>query len=130
MLFRSCFVPIIIEAIESTGEISSWDYDKIQKDCKDPKLFSWKLWQQYLVTQDFCNRLVVVWEEDRWVLLEKIQEKRKSDSTKHNRQLSDVLFKNLDGSRPSNDKLLPVSILVGTKDYQVRWRLGSGSQYN
>ncbi|GFY92334.1 protein kinase superfamily protein [Actinidia rufa] len=99
----SC-IPIVVEAIESAGEISGWDHDEIQKkriicsmkyqrDCKDPKLFQWRFGKQ------------------------------------HERQLADLLCKNLNESEPLNARLLPFSILVGTKDYQVRRRLGSGSQY-
>ncbi|PSS24202.1 Protein kinase [Actinidia chinensis var. chinensis] len=135
----SC-IPIVVEAIESAGEISGWDHDEIQKkriicsmkyqrDCKDPKLFQWRFGKQYLVSPDFCNRFAAVWEEDRWILLNKIREKRKLGLTKHERQLADLLCKNLNESEPLNARLLPFSILVGTKDYQVRRRLGSGSQY-
>uniref|UniRef100_A0A5B7AGJ6 Putative mitogen-activated protein kinase kinase kinase 7 n=1 Tax=Davidia involucrata TaxID=16924 RepID=A0A5B7AGJ6_DAVIN len=138
-----CCIPIVIEAIETAGETSGWDHIEIQKkrviysmkyrrDCKDPKLFQWKFGKQYLVSQDFCNRLEAVWEEDRWVLLNKIREKRNSGSvtlTKHEQRLIDLLYKNLEVSEPLNGKLLPISILVGSKDYQVKRRLGSGSQY-
>ncbi|KAA8516146.1 hypothetical protein F0562_019325 [Nyssa sinensis] len=105
---------------------------KYRIDCKDPKLFQWKFGKQYLVSQDFCNRLDAVWEEDRWVLLNKVLEKRNSGQvtlTKHEQRLTDLLLKNLEGSEPSNGKLLPISILVGSKDYQVKRRLGSGRQY-
>ncbi|THG20023.1 ankyrin repeat-containing protein kinase A-like [Camellia sinensis] len=135
-----CCIPIVIEAIESAGEVSGWDQDEIQKkkiiytmkyqrDCRDPKLFQWKFGKQYLVSQDFCNRLATVWEEDRWFLLNKIRQKRNLGSMKQEKRLMDLLFKNLDESEPMNGQLLPCSILVGSKDYQVRRRLGSGSQY-
>ncbi|XP_052194267.1 uncharacterized protein LOC127802473 [Diospyros lotus] len=135
----SC-IPTVIEAIECVGEMSGWDHDEIQKkrviysmkyrkDCKDPKLFQWRFAKQYAVPQDFCNRVAVVWEEDKWVLLNKIREKRNSGLTKHEKKLCDILIKNLDGSGPLNGKLLPSSVLVGSRDYQVKRRLGSGSQY-
>ncbi|KAK2968108.1 hypothetical protein RJ640_003939 [Escallonia rubra] len=134
-----CCIPIVIEAIEIAGEMSGWDQDemqkkrliysmKYQKDCKDPKLFQWKFAKQYLVSQDNCNRLNAAWDEDRWILLNKIQEKRNLGS-KQEQRLTDLLFKSLNGSEPLNAKLLPCSILVGSKDYQVKRRLGSGSQY-
>lgn len=86
-----------------------------------------------LVSQDFCSRLETVWDEDRWILLRKIQERRNSGSehlTKRTQRLKELIFKNLnDGAEALNGKLLPSSILVGSKDYQVRRRLGSGSQY-
>ncbi|XP_057980739.1 uncharacterized protein LOC131166318 [Malania oleifera] len=137
----SC-VPIVIEAIEIAAEISGLDPDEMQKkklafsrkyhkEWKDPKLFQWRFGKQYLVSQDFCTRLETVWNEDRWILLNKIREKKISglaSSIKYEQRLTD-LFKNLDGSELLNAKLLPCSILVGSKDYQVRRRLGNGSQY-
>ncbi|KAJ0052907.1 hypothetical protein Pint_00543 [Pistacia integerrima] len=135
----SC-IPIVIEAIEIAAEISGWDHDEMQKkrlvhsykyrkEWKDPKLFQWKFAKQYLITPDFCNRIDTVWKEDRWILLSKIQEKKMSGTTKQGRQLIDLLFKNLDGSEPLSGKLLPCKILVKSGDYQVRRRLGNGSQY-
>lgn len=58
-----CF-PIIIEAIEIAGELSSWDEDEVYKrrmvwsrkyhhEWNDPKLFRWKFGKQYLVSADF-----------------------------------------------------------------------------
>lgn len=132
-------IPIVIEAIELAGEISGWDHDEMQKkrfllsnkyrkEWEDPKLFQWKFAKQYLITPDFCNRIDTVWKEDRWILLSKIQEKKISgNTTKQGRQLLDLLLKNIDGSEPG--KLLPCKILVKSRDYQVRRRLGGGSQY-
>lgn len=138
-----CCIPIVIEAIEIAGEMSGWDQDEIQKkrllyslkyrkDCKDPRIFQWKFGNEYLVSQDFCNRLHSVWDEDRWVLLRKLQEIQISgsvSSTKQEQRLADLLLKNLSVSGPVEEKLLPSSTLVSSKDYQVRRRLGSGSQY-
>ncbi|CAL2241954.1 unnamed protein product [Prunus armeniaca] len=137
----SC-MPIVIEAIDIAGEISGWGQDEIQRkktvfadkykdDYRDWKLFKWRFGKQYLITQDFCNRFDTTWKEDRWTLLHKIREKKLSGSTKYGKRLIDLLFKSLDGSesQPLNGKLLPSSILVGSKDYQVRRRLGGGSQY-
>ena len=129
----SC-IPIVIEAIEIVGELSGWDQDDMQKkrlfnmnkykkEHKDLKLFQWKFGKQYLITQDFCNRFETVWKEDRWILVNKLQEKKTLGSTKHDKCLSDLLLKNIDG------KLFPSSILVGSKDYHVRRRVGGGSQY-
>ncbi|CAK9165810.1 unnamed protein product [Ilex paraguariensis] len=136
-------IPIVIEAIEIAGETSSWDHDemqkkrviysmKYQKEFRDPKLFQWRFGKQYLVSEDFCTRLDTVWDEDRWILLNKIREKRKAgtvNSTKQDLRLMDLLFKNLNESEVLNGKLLSCSILVGSKDYQVKRRLGGGSQY-
>ncbi|WKA05862.1 hypothetical protein VitviT2T_023799 [Vitis vinifera] len=138
-----CCFPVVIEAIEIAGENSGWDQDEIQKkrvlfstkyqkEWQDPKLFQWRFGKQYLISKDFCSRVDEVWREDRWILLNKIQGKRPSGSvslTKYEQRLRDLLFKNLDVSQPLNGKLLPSSILLGSKDYQVRRRLGSGSQY-
>ncbi|EEF29734.1 mitogen-activated protein kinase kinase kinase 10 isoform X2 [Ricinus communis] len=133
-------IPIVIEAIETTGEFSGWDQDEIQKkrlvysnkyqkQWKDPQLFHWKFAKQHLITQDFCERFDVVWKEDRWILLNKIKEKTVLCSRKYERQLRDLLVKNLEEQDTENAKLLPSSILVGSKDYHVRRRLGNGSQY-
>lgn len=135
-----CCMPNVIEAIETAGEFSGLDQDEMQKkkfvysskykrEYRDWKLFQWKFGKQYLITPDFCNRLDTVWKEDRWTLLDKIREKKISGSTKYEQRLIDLLFKSLDGSETLNGKLFPCSILVGSKDYQVRRRLGGGSQY-
>ncbi|KDP28518.1 hypothetical protein JCGZ_14289 [Jatropha curcas] len=131
---------IVIEAIETAGEFSGLDQheiqkkrivysNKYQKQWKDPQLFQWKFAKQYLITDDLCERFDTVWKEDRWILWNKIQENKVSCSTKHERQLTDVLRRNLDGTDIQNGKLLPSSILIGSKDYQVRRRLGNGSQH-
>ncbi|XP_062001581.1 uncharacterized protein LOC133718733 [Rosa rugosa] len=136
----SC-IPIVIEAIEISGEVSGSDLSEMQRRkivyaekykeaYRDWKLFQWRFGKQYLITQDFCNRFDTVWKEDRWTLLNQIREKKLiSGSTKYDRRLTDLLLKSLEGPEPWNGKLLPSSILVGSKEYQVRRRLGSGSQY-
>ncbi|GLT84721.1 hypothetical protein SLE2022_029370 [Rubroshorea leprosula] len=136
-----CSIFVVVEAVENVAELSGWDQDEMQKkrrvysykyhkDWNDPQVFQWKFSKQYLVTQDFCNRFGTVWKEDRWILLNKIKEKKSSGSMKHKRRLIDLLFSNLNASDEArNENLLPSSILVGSKDYQVKRRLGSGSQY-
>ncbi|OWM68681.1 tyrosine-protein kinase ABL1-like [Punica granatum] len=133
-----CCMPIVIEAIEIAGEMAGWDHDemqkkrlvytrKYQKEWKDPKLFQWKYGKQYLITPEFCRLLEAVWKEDRWILLNKVREKSHSGpTTKQEQRLNDLLSRNLDISEPSNWKLLPSSVLLGSKDYQVRRRLGCG----
>ncbi|KAL2233816.1 mitogen-activated protein kinase kinase kinase 7 [Sesamum indicum] len=137
------FFPIVIEAIEMAGQISDYDQEemqkkkfvysiKYQKDMKDPRIFQWIFGEQYLVSQDFCNRLDSVWEEDRWFLLKTIKDKKTSGclTSKRDRRLADVLLKYLNCSETSmDDVLLPSATLVNSKDYQVRRRLGNGSQY-
>ncbi|KAK9910237.1 hypothetical protein M0R45_034205 [Rubus argutus] len=134
-------IPIVIEAIEISGEVSGLDLNEMQRRksvyaekykeaYRDWKLFQWRFGKQYLITQDFCTRFETVGKEDRWTLLNKIREKKlSSGSTKYERRLTDLLLKSLDGPEPWNGKLLPSSILVGSKEYQVRRRLGGGSQY-
>ncbi|OVA01912.1 Protein kinase domain [Macleaya cordata] len=134
-----CCIPIVIEAIEIIGEISGTDQDdtqrkrlivskKYEKEWQDPKLFQWKFGKQYLVSQDICKQIDTVWKEDRWSLLQLIIEKKKSGAlSKQEQRLAELLFNNL--SETENFKLFPSLILVGSKDYQVRRRLGSGSQY-
>ncbi|KAG6784842.1 hypothetical protein POTOM_010552 [Populus tomentosa] len=132
----SC-IPVVIEAIEIAGEFSGLDHDEIQKkslvysnkyqqEWKDPRLFQWKFAKQYLISQELCNRYDRAWKEDRWMLLNKILEKKMSGSTKQEGQLTDILLKNLKGLDPVNGKLLPCSILLRSKDYQIKRRLGSG----
>ncbi|KAK8711334.1 hypothetical protein V6N13_146618 [Hibiscus sabdariffa] len=135
----SC-IPIVIEAIESAAELSGWEHDEMQKKKRvysnkyhkewiDSQLFQWKFAKQYLVTRDFCNRMDSVWKEDRWVLRNKIQEKENLGLRKNERKLADLLLRKLDSSELLKEKLLPSSILLGSKDYQVRRRIGNGSQY-
>lgn len=135
-----CCMPVVIEAIESAGETSGWDQDEMQrkrlinskkyrKEYRDMKLFQWKFGKEYLITQDLCNRYDTVWKEDRWFLFNKIHEKKMSGATKYEKKLIDLLLRNVERSEPVEGKLLPSSTLVGSKDYQVRRRMGNGSQY-
>ncbi|KAL9396997.1 hypothetical protein Peur_011250 [Populus x canadensis] len=106
----SCIL-VVNEAIEISGEFSGLDHDEIQKK-----------------RLELCNRYDTVWKEDRWMLLNKILEKKMSGSTKQEGHLTDILLKNLEGLEPVNGKLLPCSILLRSKDYQIKRHLGSGSQ--
>ncbi|KAK9103820.1 hypothetical protein Sjap_021074 [Stephania japonica] len=137
-----CCIPVVVEAIETAGDVSGTDQDEMQKkqlistrkystEWADPKLFQWKFGNQYLVSQDTCNRLHKVWREDRWELLQTAREKRSSGSlTKQEQRLTEQLANILnEWERSSGNNLLPSSVLVGSKDYQVRRRLGSGSHY-
>ncbi|KAI3954971.1 hypothetical protein MKW98_004974 [Papaver atlanticum] len=136
-----CCIPVVIESIEIIAEISGVDDDEIQKkrfvfmkkyekEWQDPKLFEWKFGKKYLVSQDFCKRFAAVWKEDRWALLQSIMEKKMSGKlTKQEQRLAELLFNNLSEMDSSKFKLFPSSILVGSKDYQVRRRLGTGSQF-
>ncbi|KAL8062841.1 hypothetical protein ABFX02_02G173300 [Erythranthe guttata] len=135
-------IPIVIEAIEMAGQISGSDQDEIQrkkfvyslkyqKDWRDPRIFQWILGDHYLVSQDFCNRIESVWEDDRWFLIKKIKDKMLNNAgsshSKRDRRMADLLLNYLN-SATSSSLLLPSSTLVNSKDYQVRRRLGNGSQ--
>ncbi|XP_026438757.1 mitogen-activated protein kinase kinase kinase 7-like [Papaver somniferum] len=134
--FLSC-IPVVIEAIEIAGEIAGCDHDEIHKkrviisnkydkDWRDPKLFQWKYGRQYLVSQDICNRLDTVWREDRWFLLQTIREMKSSTNlSKQEQRLAEILIRKLDDTEP--EALFHSSFLVGSKDFQVRRRLGNGS---
>ncbi|KAF6172981.1 hypothetical protein GIB67_006357 [Kingdonia uniflora] len=138
----SC-VPVVIEAIEIAGEIAGCDVDEMQmkrllltkkydREWRDSKIFQWKFGKQYLVSQDICNKMKMVWKEDRWALLRTIKEKLSSDSTsltKQEQRLAEVLLSNLNEAESKSGKLFPNSVLTGSKDYQVRRRLGNGRQY-
>ncbi|GMQ05651.1 hypothetical protein CsSME_00050599 [Camellia sinensis var. sinensis] len=133
-----CFT-IVIEAIETAGEISGMDQDDMQKrrlvlmkkydlEWNDPKIFQWKYGKQYLVPREICSQLRSVWREDKWLLLETIREKRNSASTtltKHEESLSDLLVKKLNELEQPMGNLLPAWILLGANDFDVKRRLGS-----
>ncbi|KAJ4711940.1 Protein kinase family protein [Melia azedarach] len=138
-----CYFPAVIEAIETAGEISGLDPDEMQrrrvalgrkydKEWNDPKLFQLKFGKEYLISREVCGRFESAWKEDKWLLSEALKEKRRLGSvvlTKNEQRLVDMLLKKINGSEPGNGKLFPSSILLGGKDYQVRRRLGGGSQY-
>ncbi|CAI9101168.1 OLC1v1038429C1 [Oldenlandia corymbosa var. corymbosa] len=136
----SC-IPVVIEAIEIAAEISGNDQEVMQKkrliqsfkyhkECRDARIFEWRFGKQYLVIEDFCNRLKSVWEEDRWMLRKNLQErKRSANLTKQEQRLTDLLLRNLNESASVYEKMLPCSTLVSSKDYSMRRRLGNGSQY-
>ncbi|KAF2297911.1 hypothetical protein GH714_005329 [Hevea brasiliensis] len=133
--------PAVIEAIETAGEISGLDQEEMQKkrvmlvkkydrSWNDPKLFQWRFGKQYLVSREICSQFESAMREDGWLLVEAIKQKIKAGSlTKSEQRLGDVLLKKLNGQLLVNRKLPPSSILLGSEDYQVRRRLGGGSQY-
>lgn len=138
----SCF-PGVIEAIESVAEVSGLDPDEMQrrrvtlsmkynKEWNDPKMFQLRFAKEYLIPREICSRFESAWKEDRWLLVEALREKRRLGSvvlTKNEQQLVDMLLQKLNGSNSSTQKLFPTSILVRGKDYQVRRRLGGGSDF-
>ncbi|KAE8717176.1 Kinase family protein [Hibiscus syriacus] len=130
-----CYFPIVIEAIETAGEIAGFDWSEMQrrqitlsrkydKEWIDPKLFQFQFGKQYLIPREICTRLESAWREDRWNLVEVLREKSRSESaTKSQQRVADLLIKKIIGSEDFNGKLFPSSILYGG-DYQVRRRLG------
>lgn len=127
----SC-ISIVIEAVEIAAEISGCDDEvvnkkrlifskKYEREWMDPKLFQIKFGRHCLVTRDICRRLNGVVKEDRWNLSEAVSERR-SSLTKYESQLAELI------TSPKG-KFFTASILVGSKDYLVKRRLGSGSQY-
>ncbi|XP_047325045.1 uncharacterized protein LOC124928836 [Impatiens glandulifera] len=137
-----CF-SIVVDAIESAGEIACVDQDDMQKrrillmkkyegDWNDPKLFQWRYGKEYLVSREICNRLESSWREDRWILLETIKEKKNStvvpNHSKNEQRLAELMIHKLNGNEP-NGKLFPGSTLTATKDYTVKRRLGSGGSH-
>ncbi|CAH8277822.1 unnamed protein product [Arabidopsis lyrata] len=138
-----CYFSAVVEAIEAAGEISGLDPSEMERrrvvfsrkydrEWNDPKLFQWRFGKQYLVSRDICSRFEHSWREDRWNLVEALQEKRKSDSDdigKTEKRLADLLLKKLTGLEQFNGKLFPSSILLGSKDYLVKRRLDADGQY-
>ncbi|XP_072960056.1 uncharacterized protein [Typha angustifolia] len=122
-------LPVVLEAIESVGEISSgFDQEAIQnkrlvftkkydRDWLDRQLFQQKFGGQYLVSKEMCSRLDSVWKEDQWILSETVS----GIASEQESQLDELLL------APKGKKILPSSVLVGSKDYRVKRRLGNGS---
>ncbi|XP_064978329.1 uncharacterized protein LOC135619848 [Musa acuminata AAA Group] len=129
-------IPVVMEAIENVGEITGTDPEdiyrkklvfskKYEKEWMEPKLFQHKLGSLYLASQGLSSRMDTSSGEDRWVLSEMIAEKRSQGSkplSKQENRLADLLL-------CPKGKLFPCSVLVGSSDYQVRRRFGSGNNY-
>lgn len=138
----SC-LPAVVEAIEMAGQIAGNDQDDMQrkktvyafkyhKGLKDPRIFQLMFGHNYLVSQDYCSRMESVWEEDRLFLLKNVGEKKGSggSASKHH-LLCDALLGCLTCSDnvERGNVLLPSAVLVNSKDYKVRRRLGTGKQF-
>ncbi|TKY71008.1 Light-sensor Protein kinase [Spatholobus suberectus] len=141
-----CYFPAVIEAIEDAGEISGLDPDekgkkkvmlarKYDAEWNDPKLFQWRFGKQYLVPREICEQLENAWREDRWRLIEAIKDKTQKKGsgsaaakvafTKSEQRLADMMLKKL----LNGSEIGPTAVLVGSKDYQVRRRLGRGREF-
>ncbi|KAL1552000.1 tyrosine-protein kinase ABL1-like [Salvia divinorum] len=128
----SCFT-VVIEAIETAAEISGSDEQEQQRkrvallhkydhECDDPKIFLWKFGKQFLVPAEIRSRIEAAWREDRWLLFEKVGERK---AEKSEQKLAELLLRKLNDVETSK-KVMSSSILVGAVDYQVKRRLGSG----
>ncbi|XP_073152647.1 uncharacterized protein [Henckelia pumila] len=131
----SCF-PVVIEAIETAAEISGVDEEDMQRrrlallkkydqECDDLKIFQWMFGKQYLVPGEICDRLDMVWREDRWLLLERIGEKKVAGEG-NSVKLAEFLLQKMNSTETIRVKLLPSQVLVGSNDYFVKRRLGLG----
>ncbi|KAK7275340.1 hypothetical protein RIF29_16453 [Crotalaria pallida] len=94
-----CCVPIVIEAIESAAETSGWDQDEMQRK---------RLINSNKYKKEYRDMKLFQWKFGKQYLI-----------------TQDLCNR----SESAEGKLFPSSILVGSKDYQVRRRLGNGSQY-
>ncbi|KAL9691098.1 hypothetical protein QQ045_011515 [Rhodiola kirilowii] len=134
-----CCFTIVIEAIETAGEISGLDKDemvkrrivlekKYDRGWNDPRLFQYGFGRQYLVTREMCHRMDVVFKEDNSLLMEKIQQKMSgtAELSKPELTIAETILKKLIGKQV---QLLPSSILVGSKDYQPKRRIGGQSNF-
>lgn len=135
----SC-IPVVIEAIETAGGSSGWDPDemqkrqlvyamKYQKGCQDLKVFQWRFGKEYLVSEDLSKQIDSSWEEDKWFLFNKIVKRKISGTKKQDQQLVDAILTILSESDSLDGKLLPCSILLKSKDYHIKRRVGSGKEY-
>lgn len=124
-------VAVVLEAIEIAGDVAGCSQDgirrnriihskKYESEWMDPKIFQQRFGREYLISPSICSRMDFAWKEDQWMLLEKASEKRRS--SKQENRLAEIL----EGSK---GRILPSSVLVASKDYQVRRRVGSESHY-
>lgn len=126
-------VPVVLEAIEAASEMSGCDQEempakrrlffskKYDREWMDPKVFEHEFGKLYLASRDVRRRLDSAPREDRWLLSETVAEKRGSGSwRKQESRLAELLL----GPR---GKLHQASVPAGWPDFQVRRRLGSGS---
>lgn len=98
----------------------------------DPKLFGLRYGEKYLVSTEMCRKFENACKEDQWLLAEALKEKRKAESdswTKTEHRLCDSMLKKLNNGDSNEWVVFPGSILTGSKDFQVRRRLGGNSQF-
>ncbi|PKU81960.1 light-sensor Protein kinase isoform X1 [Dendrobium catenatum] len=125
-----CSIPVILEAIENIGEVTGDGHEdihrrrvvftkKCEKEWMEPKLFRHRFGDLYLVSKEMCKRIDVVAKEDKWALLETIDDMRSSLSKQENR-LAELL-------KSPRGKIHPISMLTSSPDYQFRRRLGASS---
>ncbi|XP_039115694.1 mitogen-activated protein kinase kinase kinase 7 [Dioscorea cayenensis subsp. rotundata] len=126
-------IPVILEAIECAAEISGSRQEDVQKkkivfskkyerDWMEPMIFQFEYGKQYLVSPEMCHRMETAWREDRWILSEMISDKKYSGISKQENRLGELLL-------APRGKFFPTSLLLNSKDYQFRRRLGTGGKY-
>ncbi|KAJ6828190.1 putative serine/threonine-protein kinase roco7 [Iris pallida] len=128
-------VPVVLEAVEAASETSGCDQEemlakriffskKYDREWTDPKVFEHEFGRLYLVSRDMRRRLDSAPREDRWLLSETVAERRGSGSPRPWRKQESRLAELLLGPR---GKLHQTSVPAGWPDFQVRRRLGPGS---
>ncbi|KAK3134729.1 hypothetical protein QOZ80_5BG0409990 [Eleusine coracana subsp. coracana] len=133
-------VAVVVEAVEVVAEAGGdpeetarrkvafvKDYDR---DMLDPRLFKQRLGARFLATPELAARMDVAWKEDRWLLVQHLEERRTCSSsssspepppltTRHEHRLADVLTS-------PRGKIHPASILLqggGGGEFQIRRRI-------
>uniref|UniRef100_A0A804QVV9 Protein kinase domain-containing protein n=1 Tax=Zea mays TaxID=4577 RepID=A0A804QVV9_MAIZE len=125
-------VAIAVEAVEAAAEIAGHDADETarrrlvlankydSRSMLEPRLFQHAYGKLYLVSQELVARMDTVWKEDRWLLLQLLDEMKSPAApkplTKSEQRLADVLA-------APRGKLHSASVLLNG-DYSVRRRLG------
>ncbi|KAJ0986214.1 hypothetical protein J5N97_004570 [Dioscorea zingiberensis] len=127
-------IPVVIEAVESAAEISGSRQEDIQRkrlvfskkyerDWMEPFIFQLTFGKQYLVSPEMCHRMETARREDQWILSEMISDKKAASGfMKQENMLSGLLL-------APRGKFFPASILLLSKDYRFRRRLGTGGKY-
>ncbi|WVZ99750.1 hypothetical protein U9M48_045006 [Paspalum notatum var. saurae] len=121
-------VAVALEAVEAASEASdpdelarrrllfAKDYDR---DMLDPGLFRQRHGARYLATRELAARMDAAWKEDRWLLSQFLEERRRSPEpplTRAEHRLADLLT-------APRGKVHPASVLLQQGDFHVRRRL-------
>ncbi|KAI5020661.1 hypothetical protein ZWY2020_045549 [Hordeum vulgare] len=122
-------VAVVLEAVEVVAEATAAlnpdelarrrvlfarDYDK---DLLDPALFRRsRVGRAYLATQELAARMDTAWAEDRWLLLQLLDEMRSKPLSRQEHRLADLL------AAPRGEPHPASALLLG--DFHMRRRLG------